>query len=612
MKPDKQYIEVLNSIKKFKDIQYDCFNALIDRVEKKHDIEFMSHIKMNKKELHAISSFFYKNIYPVLTPMNFDTTKDYPELNSKQNTIAVLLEDEHSDTQVVSFIPLDNNLPKIYQLENKSNKYITLEEIIYSQLNKIFFNKRIINYGMIKILREADIELEHNTDVYITDRMKNTLLRRRYSKPIFMVTNTTKSFTKLLSKVFDLDKSHIYRTNNAIDFSPYTMIMKNVEDARYKSFKPQFPSELIGDRDIFEAIKENDILLHHPYESYDPIIKFLETASVDPDVIGIKQTLYRVSSSDSPIVNALCEAARNGKQVSVILEIKARFDEERNISLIDKLRSSGCQLVYGVEELKTHCKFISVVRRENNKLRIYSHIATGNYNEKTAKIYTDISYFTADFKIGQDILTVFNMISGFSDPSTNINKIWFSPYNLRREIQSCIHDEIKNAKKDKKSFITLKMNSLCDKEMIDLLYEAADAGVKITIFCRGICSIKPKKNITIRSIVGRFLEHSRIYHFYNNNKPKIYISSADLLTRNLDKRFELMLKITDDICKEKITNILQMYYEDISNTFVMNDDGSYRKLIDKKGVNIHEEFIKEAEGRSKFKSMPKLYNKTKM
>jgi len=408
-----------------------------------------------------------------------------------------------------------------------------------------------------------------------------------------------------------MNKTHIYKSDNVIDYSPYLSLLKDAKKLHYTPYSPQFPSEIIGDPDMFDAIDGGDIVLHHPYETYEPVIRFLQQAASDRNVISIKQTLYRVSSSDSPIVDALCDAASNGKQVSVILEIKARFDEERNISLIDKLRSSGVQLVYGIENYKIHCKFISVVRREKNKMKIYTHIGTGNYNEKTSKIYTDISYFTSNFKIGHDIITIFNMISGFSEPNTNINKVYFSPFNLRRQLIDSIDKEKRNATKGNRALITLKMNSLCDKGMIDAIYDAADAGVEVVIICRGICSIKPRKNIKVISIVGRFLEHSRIYYFYNGDEPKVYISSADLLTRNLDKRFELMLDVQDENAKNKVLKILSMYFTDTFNSFIMNKDGSFSTVISDKDINIHERFMKEALENYKLKSIPKLYKKVK-
>ena len=607
--PEESYRSILSSIKVFKNMQWTCYSYLYNQL-KDTGVEIYKAKDLSKKEKQQLEKMFFKNIYPILIPRNFDTTKEYPELSSKQLTIAVLLED--NDLQVVSFIPLDNRIPKIFKVPNKDNAYITLEEVIYAFLDKIYYKKNIVDYGMIKILREADIELDHNQDIFITERMKDTLLQRRYSRPIFMETtkNISDSFVKLLYKIFGLKKSHVFKSQGIIDFEPLTKLYPNDTTLRYSHFQPQFPSELLGDYDIFSAIDERDILLHHPYDSYEPVIKFLEQSATDKNVISIRQTLYRVSSDDSPIVNALCNAARNGKSVAVILEIKARFDEEKNISLIEKLKNSGVQLVYGVESLKTHCKFIIVSRREGDKITMYTHVGTGNYNDKTAKLYTDLSYFTNSFKLGKEVTCLFNMISGFSEPTKHNERVFFSPYNLRTELERNIDKEIKHAEKGKKALVALKVNSLCDKKIIDKLYEASKKGVYVVVFCRGICGMKPiNDNITIHSLVGRYLEHSRIYYFHNTGDMNLYISSADLLTRNLDKRYELLVPITDVHTKEKLRRILNMYFADTFNTFVMDEDGTYSLLSSKKKVNIHDVFMTEAIENYKLKSMPKLFKK---
>lgn len=610
----QEYLSILKSIKEFRKLQDKCYEKIVDRMEKS-GISFYKYKELSKQEKRYITNLFTRNIYPLLTPLNYDTTNEFPELNSKQLNIVVSLEDsDNGDNQVISFIPLDNNIPRVYEIPSvkSKKKYITLEEIVYNFLDRIYYHKKIIDYGTIKLLREADVELNHDRDVYITDRMRNTLLSRKYSSPIFMdaTDNLSKSMIKLLSRIFDLDKKHIFVTDSIIDYRVLQDVTTDKPENKYKRFTPQYPSELIGEHDMFSAIDNGDILLHHPYESYDPVVKFLEHAANNKDTVSIKQTLYRVSSIDSPIINALCTAAQNGKQVSVILELKARFDEERNISLIEKLKLSGCNLIYGDEELKTHCKFITVVKRTDIGLKIYSHMGTGNYNDKTARLYTDISYFTSNFKVGSDLITVFNMLSGFSEPTTKINKIYFSPYNLRKKLVDCIDNEIKNAKNGKTAIVTLKMNSLCDKKMIDKLYEASEKGVKVMIFCRGICSMKPiNDNIKIRSIVGRFLEHSRIYYFHNGKNPDIYISSADLLTRNLDKRFELLIPIKHAETKHKLTQILSMYYKDTFNSFEMTKKGKYVKLTSDKETNIHDLFMNEAIENYKLKSIPKMMSK---
>lgn len=605
MLPREEYIAMIEGIHNFKHLQNMCYEKLVDKLEDKHNVELCKFKDLSKDEKSFIGKIFYNNIFPLLVPINYDTTKEFPELMSGQLTIVVSIEDiNNNNFQVISFIPLDKNLKTIYKLPNK-NRYILLEEIIYGYLDKIYYGKKILDYGTMKIVREADIELSHNEDIYITDRMKQALISRRYSAPIFMdvTSNISKDLQKLLMKIFELDKKHIYENDHSINYSALTNI--EVADGRYEKFEPQYPEELLGVHDMFTAIDNGDILIQHPYESYDPVVKFLEHSAVDKNVLSIKQTLYRVSSIDSPIVNALCKAAENGKSVTVILEIKARFDEDRNLSMIDKLKTSGVKLIYGTENLKTHCKFIVVVKRSGDKLKIYSHMGTGNYNDRTARLYTDISYFTSNFKVGRDLCTIFNMLSGFADPSVNIDKLYFSPFTLRKKLINSINNEIKNAKNGKRAIITIKVNSISDKVMIDKLYEASKAGVQVMIFCRGICSIKPiNENIIIRSIVGRYLEHSRIFYFYNNKNPDIYISSADLLTRNLDKRFELLIPLKDEDVKGKAMKILSMYYRDTYNTYQMNTHGEYIKL--EGNINIHQLFMDEAIENYKLKSIPKM------
>jgi len=618
LKPIDEYQELLDQIMEFKSVQADCYDRLSKKLIKTNII-ISQYQQLSKKEKEHAEKLFYKNIFPLLTPITYDTTKDFPLIRSKQLNIVVALEDrKNANLNVISIIPIDSGLDRLYKIEtdNKDEdiKYILLEEIIHAFLNKIFVNKNIIYSGCMRILREANIELEHNKDVYIIDRMKQTLIQREFSRPIFMDVHESipRHVLKILTKIFDVDKKHVFKSKGLVDPSFLASMPIKSHALEYEHFEPQYPQELIGEHDMFTAIDTNDIILHHPYESFGPVIKFLEHAAQDDSVLVIKQTLYRVSSYESPIVEALCKAAQNGKQVSVLLEIKARFDEDRNMSLIEKLKLSGCKIIYGVEELKTHCKLILVVRKTSKGLKTYCHIGTGNYNDKTAKIYTDLSYFTSNNKIGEDLLSIFNILSGFSEPASEGNKIFFSPFNLRSKLYTLIDREIENARKGKKAFITLKLNSLSDKGMIRKLYQAASFGVKITIFCRGVCSMKPiNKNITIKSLIGRYLEHSRIYYFYNNDKSEIYISSADLLTRNLDRRVELLVPLTDSEVRTKLFGIISAYFKDTCNTYIMNYKGEYQLLAKEECFNLHEFFMDEAINNYKLRNIPKITFKNK-
>ena len=615
--PQEEYELLFKEIMQFKVLQEECYAKLKKKLDK-NGISISKFNELNKQERSYVEKLFTRLIYPLLTPITFDTTKDFPLIRSKQLNIIVCLEDRsNSNLNVVSIIPIDRGLDRLYKIEvgdRNETKYILLEEIIFNFLHRIFINKTVIYRGCMRIIREADIELDHNQDIYIIDRMRQTLIQREFSTPIFMDIDADipKQVLKLLIKIFEINKHHVYKAKNIVDLS--FLASMPIRDPAYEfdPFSSQYPQELIGEHDMFTAIDNNDIILHHPYESFAPVIKFLEHAADDKDVLAIKQTLYRVSSAESPIVEALCRAAEKGKQVSVILEIKARFDEDRNMSLIDKLKISGCKIIYGIEELKTHCKFIVVVRKSKKGLKTYCHIGTGNYNDKTSTIYTDLSYFTSNHKIGEDLITVFNILSGFSDPRDRINKLFYSPYNIRTKLYDLIDREVEHAQKGKKAFITLKLNSLSDHGIIKKLYEASEQGVKITIFCRGICSMKPiNKNIVIRSIVGRYLEHSRIYYFFNNEKPEVFISSADMLTRNLDRRVELLVPITEYGVKGKVLSILKSYFKDTANTYVMNREGFYQLLKSSVEFNVHEYFMQEAINNFKLRSIPKITLKQK-
>ena len=614
--PEEEFEKVLEAIMTFKILQEEVYNKLKKKLSKEN-INICRFNELAKAEREYVEKIFDKNIFPLVTPITYDTTKEFPTLKSKQLNMIVTLEDTNNvNLEVISIITL-GGLERVYKIETKDTdeeKYILLEEIIKAFLHKIFINKKIQYCGTLRILREADIELSHNQDVYIVDRMQQTLIQREFGDVIFMEveSNIPKNVSKLLTKIFSLDKRLVYKSNTVLDYTFLSSRFIKNSSLEYEPFTPQYPQELIGEHDMFTAIDNNDILLHHPYESFGPVIKFLEHAANDKHTLAIKQTLYRVSSEDSPVVEALCKAAQNGKQVTVIIEIKARFDEERNISLIEKLKLAGCQLIYGVEELKTHCKFIIVVRRTAKGLKLYSHMGTGNYNDKTAKIYTDLSLFTSNNKIGEDLLSIFNMLSGFSEPTSDLNKLYFAPINLRKKIYTLIDNEIDNVKNGKKGHIILKMNSLSDAGIIKKLYEASEAGVKINIICRGICSMKPiNKNIKIRSIVGRYLEHSRIYYFANNGKPEIFMSSADMLTRNLDKRVELLIPITDNEIKYNMINILEMYLKDNVNSYTMEPNGEYVLIDEDNKFNVHEWFMQQAIQNYKFRSIPKISLKKK-
>lgn len=580
----QEYRRLLPEIKEFKKMQEEAFMILEQKTRKK-GFHFSTIGQLSKKELQSLRRLFMRQIFPLLTPIAIDSTKELPLLRSKQLAISVMLkEPSNENIEVLAIVPISNGLDSIYELKGEKERlhYLRVEDIVEHFLSVLFVNKIIKQSMVFRLIREADMELDSNKDVYIVERMLKTLQDREHGRPIFIDYRGTqcKPLIKELQHLFDITPHHHHRFKQLVDFSIF-MRMQNPlgKDNEYVPFEPHFPADLDSDPDMFRAISRSDMLLHHPYESFGPVINFLEQAADDPDVLVIRQTLYRVSSADSPVVNALCRAAQQGKDVAVLLEIKARFDEERNIGLVDKLQSAGVTIVYGVEKLKTHCKFILVARREGKAIRIYSHIGTGNYNDKTARVYTDVSYFTANNKMGEDLITVFNILTGYSDPNEKINKVFYSPFNIRTRLEKLIQNEIDNAKAGKFAEVVFKLNSLSDKNIIHNLYRASEAGVKVVIIVRGICSMRAiNENITIMSVVGRFLEHSRIYSFSNDGEQDVYISSADLLTRNLDRRIEIMVRITEMNAKHKLINILNDTAMDQFNCYDMNQKGQFTKF----------------------------------
>lgn len=572
-KDKEPYKDILKKIKNFIELQSASYDLLKYDL-KKAGYEVTKVSKLDKKEIRKLEKVFINEIFPILTPVSMGTTNNGVRIENGELCIACLLEENGRNE--LNIIPISNKLDKVIVINNK--KMVMIEDLIQYFIGSIFINKKILAKTSFKIIKDQDVELSHDTSQFILDRMMQTLKSRSLSKPIFMCIDkgTNPDLKEILINTLQVPKNLIAE-RKMVD---YTRFMKSLLPDSY-SYRPFIPYGLQDVNtmhySIFNMLKSEDILLHHPYDDYSTVVKFIEHAAYDPDVLAIKQTLYRVSSYDSPIINALCNAAKNGKHVAVLIEIKARFDELNNIRLISKLKEAGVIVILGLEHLKTHCKMCLVIRDEEGKKKIYSHIGTGNYNEKTSKIYTDLSYFTSKQKIGMDLLNVFNIISGNSAPDEKLQKIAYSPVTLRKTLIKCINREIEFAKKKKKAEIFIKVNSLSDPIMVNKLYEAANAGVEIYIICRGVCSIVPRENIYVKSIVGRFLEHSRIYYFKNNKSSEYFISSADLLTRNLDKRVETLVSVKDSNVIKKLDWIIKVMKKDEKNSFIMRRDGSFSK-----------------------------------
>ena len=570
-KENLPYKSLLKKIKTFKVNQNKSFKEIKGDIEKSTGYTFVKPKELKKDELKTLEKYFKNEIFSRLTPMNISDNEI--NLTNGLSYISVIVSKE--DYEYIVVIPVLKEFNSFFIV----NKHIVIiEDIIeYFLKDTIFINQKVVSIGSFRIIRDGSIILSHDKNKFIVDRMEDTIKERDTSKVMMLMLSSKcdDRMVNALTVFFKVPQNHVIYDNLVNNYRIFSYGKLFDESKSYKPFTPFDYDNNKKYYDMFDALDNEDILLHHPYDSYDTVIKFIQHAATDKNVESIRMTLYRVSGIDSPIVNALCDAAYNGKFVVALVEIKARFDEDNNIRVIQKLKKFGVNVILGDEYLKTHCKMCLVTRKCDNKIKLYSHVATGNYNEKTSKIYTDLSFMTSKTKIGRDLLNVFNILSGYSKPDDPLSKVFYAPVNLRKQLFKCIDREISYAKKGKTAEIFIKVNSLSDETTIDKLYEAADAGVNIFILVRGICSIIPRKHLKVKSIVGRFLEHSRIYYFKNNGDPEYYISSADLLTRNLDRRVETLINITDSKIIKQIKWIILILKRDEKNSFILDNESKW-------------------------------------
>lgn len=575
--------------------QYSAYNrSLLPLLEQNGLHVIKQHEKLIKEEAAYIDKYFEDNVYPVLTPMAVDSSRPFPLIRNKSLNIAALVqkkdekeEIEFATVQVPSVLSRIVLLPK--NEEDEVQKVILLEEIIERNIQKLFLNYNIVCAHPFRIMRNADLTIDEDEAEDLLKEIEKQLKKRQWGEVIRLEVeaDADKKLLKHLKKELNISNQSIYPIDGPLDL---TFLMKmyglaGFDHLKEPKYEPQQNPALPVGCNVFEEIRKGDILLHHPYQTFAPVVDFIRQAAKDPEVLAIKQTLYRVSGN-SPIIAALAEAAENGKQVSVLVELKARFDEENNIVWARKLEQAGCHVIYGLVGLKTHSKITLVVRREEDGIRRYVHLGTGNYNDATAKLYTDVGLFTCSELIGEDATAVFNMLSGYSEPLF-WNKLALAPLWLKDKFLYLINREKQYAQEGKAARIIAKMNSLCDKDVIEALYEASAAGVKIDLIVRGICCLKVgipgvSENITVRSIVGNFLEHSRIFYFENDGHFEVYCASADWMPRNLERRVEILFPIEEDTLKEQVVKILDYQLKDNLKAHVLQMDGSYEK-IDKRG-----------------------------
>ena len=625
MKPGEQLARIGAKTHELVNLQYSTYNRSLIPALKQQGLQIVcEHEDLSGAEQAYVDRYFEENVYPVLTPMAVDSSRPFPLIRNKTLNIAALVQRKNGGTHYLAgedakqkekgaeeaalefaMVQVPAGLPRIVELPDseEGRRVILLEEIIERNMNALFLNYDIVSAHPFRIMRNADFTLDEEEAVDLLEEIQKQLKKRQWGEVIRLEVEekVDKRLLKILKRELEVGSGDIYEINGPLDL---TFLMKmyglsGFDHLKATPYTPQPVPALMNDDDIFTNIRNGDILLNHPYQTFQPVVDFVQKAAKDPDVLAIKQTLYRVSGH-SPIVAALAEAADNGKQVSVLVELKARFDEENNINWAKKLEKAGCHVIYGLVGLKTHSKITLVVRREEDGIRRYVHLGTGNYNDSTAKLYTDCGIMTCDPQIGEDATAVFNMLSGYSEPPT-WNKLSLAPLWLRNKCIRLIRRETANALAGRTGHIKAKMNSLCDKEVIANLYEASCAGVKVELVVRGICCLKAgvpglSENISVHSIVGNFLEHARIFYFENDGSPEVYMGSADWMPRNLDKRVEIMFPVEDPVLKREVIRILDIQLEDNVKAHILQPDGSYEK-VDKRGkalVNSQEFFCQIA------------------
>lgn len=572
--------------------QYNCYNRSVAPALEKEGIHFADQADLNEEQQRFLDHYFQDTLYPVLTPMAVDKSRPFPLIQNKSLNVALLLESSQPEQEYIfATVQVPAILDRVTRLPEETECYIFLEDIIKMYLDRLFKGHRILCSGKYRITRNADLSIDEEGAEDLLEAIEKSLKKRKWGAAIRLEIDyrMDERLLRVLKEELEVRNEDIYHINGHLDLT-YLMKFSGRLGPRYDYLRnevlvPVVPVDLADSEDIFQSIAAKDILLHHPYESFDYVVEFIRRASQDPNVLAIKQTLYRVSGN-SPIVNALAEAAENGKQVTVLLELKARFDEENNINWAKRLEKAGCHVIYGLAGLKTHCKMTLVVRKEEEGIKRYVHLGTGNYNDITAKLYTDIGLLTADPYIATDTSSIFNMLSGYSQLD-RLYKLEVAPYGLRRKFLDLIAMEVKNAKAGKSAGIIAKMNALVDDEIVNALYDASQAGVSIQMIIRGICCLRPgvaglSENIRVTSIVDRFLEHSRIFYFHNNGFEQVFLSSADWMHRNLDRRVEVIFPVEDEGLKERVKAWLDIILQDTVKARVLEADGKYHH-VDKRG-----------------------------
>ena len=589
----KRYVELDNEA-------HQCFTRKLLPKLQKVGIHILDYEKLSDAQKEKADTYFHETIYPVLTPLALDLAHPFPHISNLSLNLAIVIRDPKGNEKFAR-LKVPGTLPRLIPIKRSSGStrkdgtipfhhyFVWVEQVIAANIGLLFPGMEIVSVHPFRIVRDADTEIQEIEADDLLETMQETIRKRKFGvvAQVSVYEDLPEDIRDLLIENLEIKTTDVFVQRKPLGLSNLWQAYNSIErhDLKYPSFKQHVPRvfrEAETAEDIFEAIRQRNILVHHPYDSFSPVIDFLNASARDPNVLAIKQTLYRVGR-DSPVVDALLEARERGKQVAVLLELKARFDEESNIGWARKLEEAGVHVVYGLVGLKTHSKVGMVVRQEGERLRRYIHLATGNYNHFTSSLYEDIGIFTCDESIGADATDLFNFLTGFS-AQTEYRKLFVAPVNLRQKMEVLIQREIEHAKKGNKARLIFKMNSIVDPQMIQLLYAASQAGVKVDLLVRGICCLRPglkgvSENIRVISVVGRYLEHSRVYYFQNNGNEEIYLGSADLMERNLDNRVEVVFPVErPEHIHHLRENILAAYFRDNVRSRVMKPDGTYTRL----------------------------------
>lgn len=623
--PAEQLAEIRKQAKGLMEEVRAYFNDVLEPALDETGIHILNYDELSEKQKETVDAYFDEVVFPVLTPLAFDPGHPFPHISNLSLNLAVLISDRE-DTHHFARVKVPATLPHLVPIKRSSGSvrkdgtvphnhyFVWNSQVIMANLAALFPGMEVLEVHPFHVTRNADVEIQELEAVDLLETMEENVRKRRFGRVVRLMVNQNMPdyIREILEENLEMDPKDVYYMDTPLSFSDLMQLMSiDRYDLKYRPFAPAIPAPLktaLEDPSvtIFSRIRKKDILLHHPYESFSPVVEFLRAAARDPQVLAIKQTLYRVGKN-SPVVQALLEARRDhGKQVAVLVELKARFDEESNIGWAKMLEQEGVHVTYGLMGLKTHCKIALVVRKEGEHIRRYVHLGTGNYNHVTAQLYEDIGMFTCDEEIGADCSDVFNYLTGYS-LKEDYRKLLVAPINLRSQFENLIRHEMNNQKNGERGHIIFKMNSLVDPPLIKLLYQASRAGVRIDLSVRGICSLRPgikgmSDNIRVVSVLGRFLEHSRIYYFRNGGKPNIYLGSADLMPRNLNRRVEVLFPVEEPALVRHIrSHILKTLMEDNVKSRVMLPDGSYRHLkprSERTARNAQRTFIRSAQKRS--------------